>query len=439
MSEITGREGFAGKIGLLVTDPVLRFWAISLGVVLPLVSALLYPTYHVQMATPAYETTRVLEMPFVLFEIGFFLWAGRRQFELGPAIGRLPRDIVVAGSVLTIVMFASAILVSTNLSYALTHSLLWLVHFAFALAVVHTITRGSGDDLDGFMTWHVAGLILLAFYTAYWFATVPPADQLPFQEIKLRGAVPGWIDVRHFGSWTGAIAAAFAVRILYGANEASLRRDAFCYTLAAGLTVWSGTRAAILAILVVTLIFMVLHRKLPSFSRIALAFVLTAVACAAAYLLLPDHPAFYLFRIEEFGSMEQLTRTRWELWSRTVELWLQSPLIGIGTGAIFWEYAPDYFPTQPHNVILQFLYSWGVIGAAAGLWILFRAIRAVHRAGRDNPASYALMAMLYGLLFQSLLEGMLHYPRFIVSIIVLGAIVWRAGQGPAAGDSPAKS
>lgn len=49
---------------------------------------------------------------------------------------------------------------------------------------------------------------------------------------------------------------------------------------------------------------------------------------------------------------------------------------------------------------------------------------AVHRNVIGTRGYFALLGLFYGLLCQSLLEGMLHYPKFLVSIIVLAAMLY---------------
>ena len=416
------------KSVLVAGAGILLFFAIALGIAMPLVEAVVYPTYFTMMERPSIEISRIIELPYVLFEIGFILWAGRNGFDLSGKLNKLPRDIAIAAFVLLLAIFVSSAIIATNKPFSMTHALMWIVHLVFAMAVHDVLVRNRAMPDGRFLFWHGVGLAILALYTAYWFLTVPPADTLPFGEIRLRGAVPGWIDVRHFGSWTGAITAGFAIAILYGPGGKGLWWARLLYLLSAGLTVWTGTRAAILAVIVITLVFLAITRRLPEWRRIVWAAAMTMLACALAYLLLPDDPVFHLIKPSELESASNLTRTRWMLWSGSIEVWLRSPWFGLGSGSIFWEYAPDYTPTQPHNVIIQFLMSWGVVGAAAGLWILLRAIRAVHKAGRSLPITYPILAMVYALLFQSLLEGMLHYPRFIVSIMVGGAIVLAAAH-----------
>ena len=418
--------GTAAKVSVAIS------LAIVLGIAMPLITAVLYPTYFTQMAQPWREITRILEVPYVLFEIVFILWAGRRGFDLTAALKMLPLDIMLAGGVLVGAMGISSIAMSSDIPFALTHSLMWLVHLCFALAVYSVLTGEHPVDGDRFLAFHTVGLILLAIYTAWWFLTVPQPSTLPFGEVRLRGALPGWIDVRHFGSWTGAIAAGFSVRILWGQEGRGMTLAHLGYTIAAGLTVWSGTRAAILAIIAVCLIFLIM-RRFPELQRIGWAALLTALSCFGAYLFLPDDPNFWLIDLAELSTVGNATDTRGDIWWFSIRIWERSPWFGLGTGSIFWEFPTADTPTQPHNVILQFLISWGIVGASSGLWLLGRGIAAVHRAGRGDIALIALLGMLYALLFQSLLEGMLHYPRFIVSIMVLGAIVLASRKLPAQG------
>ncbi|MBX7541055.1 O-antigen ligase family protein [Qipengyuania sphaerica] len=422
-----GKPG-TGAAGLPRGDRLLLAFAVALGVAMPIVSAIAYPTYFVMMASQGVESTRLIEAPFLIFEFAVILWAGRRGFDVSKAVASLPRDIKIAGAILALAAFAGALLISKDTTYSLTHTLMWVIHAIFALALLHVFSARALSAGDSFLHWHVIGLVLLAVYTAWWFASVPPVEELPFNRVRLRGAVPGWIDVRHFGSWSGAITAAFAVRILYGAKGRDLTIALLCYFIAAGVTVWTGTRAAILTIMVVTFAFVLINRRLPDLPRIAWAVILTALACLAAYLLLPDDKVFWMFTPEEVGSAGEMTKTRRVMWTRTVELWLQSPILGLGTGAIFWEYSETFTPTQPHNVVLQFLVSWGIVGAAGGLWILGRAFAPVIGAGAKMPLLHPMLAMVLAFLFQSMLEGMLHYPRFIISIIVMSIIIFVASR-----------
>ena len=406
--------------------PVFLFWAIALGVVMPIVSALLYPTYHVMMPQPVYELTRLVEFPFVTLELSFIFWVMGKGFSFRRCFLNFPCDIRIAIFVLLVVIFSGVFFVSKNTAYSLLHSVLWIIHLVFALSLLFEFSRArpGGHDGDGFLGWHAIGLAVLGIFTAWRFTNPPPVDSLPFGEILWRGAIPGFIDVRHLGSWAGALAAGFAIRILFGMPDARLWWARLCYFLAAAMTIWSGTRAAVLAIIFVTFVFLMCLRRLPAWKKTGWAALASVLACGAAYILVWDRPPFWLITFSELASAEELTKTRAIMWGRTVQLWLQSPWLGLGTGSIFWEYGPDMTPTQPHNVALQFLVSWGVIGALSGLWILLRGLRVIHQKGISNPKLFGLLGVFHALVFQSLFEGMLHYPRFITEVIVLGLLIY---------------
>ena len=145
----------------------------------------------------------------------------------------------------------------------------------------------------------------------------------------------------------------------------------------------------------------------------------------AAWVLIPyNETAFMLYIPQDLANTYQITSGRSELWAATIHKWLESPWLGWGTGSQFWEvYVLSWPHTQPHNAVLQFLISWGVIGAVGALWLLGRATIAVHMKAVRNPVLQPMLAILYTLLLMSMLEGMLHYPRFIMLIFVMFGVI----------------
>ena len=131
-------------------SPLARFLAQArpimvalIAIVMPIVSALVYPTYIHHMLSPQAEFSRLIELPFVVSEVAVVLWAGRQGFDLSSAWRALPRDIRIAAGVLLLAIGVSALLISNNFAYSLTHSLIVLIHLVFALAVYHLLARRS--------------------------------------------------------------------------------------------------------------------------------------------------------------------------------------------------------------------------------------------------------------------------------------------------------
>lgn len=430
MSEIASNRQFE-RAGFTEKLPALVILGIAVGVVMPVVAALLYPTYR-HFVQPAWaEWTRLIELPFVICEVFVVHWALRSGMNLPAMWQKLARDLKIATWILLVGLFASSVLISAAPLQSLNMSIITLIHLLFALSVFHLVSSSSSRDMTPFMFALAAGLIILAMLTAFRFGFPPPLSQVPGREIEWASAVPGFISVRHFGSWTAAITAAFMALLLYPDDDRRIGWWRFFYFLAAAMTIWSGTRAAVLALMLTALILVLTKRKLPTVRALGILSILTVAAVAASWPLLPaDDPAFQLFRINGYGAdhvdnMNQVASGRMVLWAATWDRWLDSPLFGWGTGSVFWEVYVDWNHTQPHNVVLQFLISWGLVGAAGALWLLGRAVVTAQRTAQRQPDLHPPLAMLYTLLLMSLVEGMLHYPRFIMLIMILFAVILR--------------
>ncbi|GAA4052768.1 O-antigen ligase family protein [Parerythrobacter jejuensis] len=402
--------------------------AILVAILMPIVSGVVYPTYMHRMPVLSLEFSRLIEAPFLLAELGVVIWAYRVGLDRGKIWQALPRDVQWATGALIAGLTISSIFISRSTSASMTHSLMYVLHLFFAMSVYSLARHYGVDSIRKVLPVFGIGLVTLAIFTAVRFSFPPPAEKVFGGVIEWESALPGFINVRHFGAWTGAIAAGFAIKILFVDEARKLGWSHFFYCLAAGMTVWSGTRAALLGMVVVLLVTIISLRRFPDIRNIGIAFLLTAFAMGVAFLLLPPDPAFYLFNLNDTASANSLTSGRLKLWEQTYDRWLASPLFGWGSGSTFWEVDIGWSHTQPHNVVLQYLISWGILGAAGGLWLVGRMIKAVHRPAIAEPVLLPLLAIMYCLLFQSLLEGMLHYPRYIMAIIMLGGLILVASR-----------
>lgn len=421
----------AVRHGAGVRDPAV-WLGVTIGFLMPVVSAALYPTYMHQMQPAWAEWTRLMELPFVACELMIIHLAMRRGFRDVLVWESLPRDIKLALGLLAVGLVVGSVGVSRNPAASITLSIITVVHLRFASASYFLFQDERRAEPRAFLILLALGLVLLTVLTAWKFSFPPLTSTVPGGAIEWPSALPGFISVRHFGSWTGAIAAGLMVSLLYGSDDrTSVTR--LLYLLAAGLTCWSGTRGAVLAMAVVALVMAVSLRRMPGVGRIVSVGALSVLAFAAAVLLAPNgEPEFALFHWGDYKDAGTATSGRLDLWHDTFMRWLDAPIFGLGSGSTFWEVNIGWAHTQPHNVILQFLISWGLVGAAGGLWLLARAIVAVHRPGVADARLRPLTGMLYALLFMSLIEGMLYYPRFIMAIMIGFAMLMAERDRPAA-------
>lgn len=429
--------GQAATVGTRAGRLDLFTWlGIVVGIAMPIVAALIYPTYVHKMPSPWVEWTRLMELPFVACELAIIHVAIARGYRDGAIWTPLPRDIKIATGLLVIGLTVSSAFVSQQPATSIALSIITVIHVRFAAATFFLARQERAGAPGSFLSLLGLGLVALAVLTVWRFQLPPAATAVPGGTIEWHAALPGFINVRHFGSWTGAVAAGLMVALVYGKRAPDNLTRLF-YVLAAGLTCWSGTRAAVLAMGVVALITLVCMRRLPDARALVEVGGLSALALLGGVLLSPDLPDFILFMRDNLQSADAVTSGRTRLWHDTFYRWLDAPLFGWGSGSTFWEVNIGWPHTQPHNAVLQFLISWGLVGAAGGLWLLGRAIVATHRTGMADERLRPLAAMTYALLFMSLLEGMLHYPRFIMVIMIGFGVLFaaRERQGPAIGGS----
>lgn len=407
-----------------------------IGVVMPVLSALLYPVYMHQMQPAWAEWTRLMELPFVGCELAIIHVALRKGYRDDRIWTALPGDVRVALGLLVVGVTVSSVFFSKNVAASVTFSIVTLTHLRFG-AAFYFLAKSEKEDqarclVSKFGSGLILGLLILVVMTILKFHFPPAEWTVPGGKIEWPSALPGFINVRYFGSWAGAIAAGLMWALLYDRGK-KVEVYSLCYLLAAGLTCWSGTRAAVLAMAIVALIAVIGSRRLPTTRNLVRVIGLSGLAMLGAIIFAPEDPTFALFVQEDIGSAEALTSGRIALWQGTFHRWLDAPIFGWGSGSTFWEVDVGWWHTQPHNTLLLFLISWGVTGAAGAIWLLGRAIVATYHTGMDNEAVRPVAGALYGLLAMSLFAGMLHYPRFVMLIMICFAILFAERARTASG------
>lgn len=429
MLENSQTSRFQSAAHLIGSAPLLVI-SMIVGVLMPMIAAWVYPTYTHMMPDPVMEWTRLQEIPFVISEAIIIGWALLKGMELRYFKTIIPRHYLVAAGIFMVGLWSSTLFVSKVPATSLMISLSMLVHILFGLSVYYLVEYTKKPTVEQFASVLGVGLIALAILTACRFLFAALFAPIPGNEIEWSSALPGFISVRHFGSWTGAIAAIFATLLLNRGDDAPLSRFDLFFFLSMGMTIWSGTRAAVLAIAISFGIMILSNRRMPSLRMFGRLSILTGAAALLAFALIPyGNASFMLFDYLDgnvVGNTEQISGGRLSLWIGTYEKWLKAPWFGWGSGSTFWEvYVMDWTHTQPHNFILQFLISWGLVGAAGAIWLIVTTTVAAHRRVLAKPQTWPLLAGLYSLLIMALLEGMLHYPRFIMLIMMLYALIFR--------------
>lgn len=175
--------------------------------------------------------------------------------------------------------------------------------------------------------------------------------------------------------------------------------------LAALSIVLSGTRSAILGVVMGGLALMVIRR--PSVKRATIF----AAAIVAALVLLFVSPAGLRLRARLHWSLEDVRGgARLLLWRDTLAMTVRRPVSGYGLETFATEFPrfqsadlarafPDFYHESPHNMFLDTLASAGLAGFFALLWLCGFGVWCALRSARSRrPLAGSLAAALIGLL-----------------------------------------
>jgi O-antigen ligase len=169
-----------------------------------------------------------------------------------------------------------------------------------------------------------------------------------------------------------------------------------------------------------------------------------AVAAVAALPVLARLPRFA--SLLDFSSGTSFFRVK--LWVSAWRMFLDYPLLGTGPDNFLYLYRSRYILPEawqepnlshPHNLVLDFLTRFGLLGLAAGAWLMlafWRAALRVYRrlsalAGRlPEPERRSLLALvvgLMGLVAAMLAHGLVDHGLFLVDLsyaffLALGAV-----------------
>jgi len=418
---------FQQKIpGLLASDlqPAGRFLSVAI-LLIPFLQVLLYPDVTTGAGYVFYNilislveiifvvlilsTSRVRgyplnHTPFILW-LGFFLWS----MAVLATIADMPLQ---AGGIIS--------------------SLRFLIHFLFFVALSSYLIRqpAAGRDL---ITAILLSLVL--FLPAFWIKLYLIHDQPGFH---WTWSLPGFTNVRHLDYFLGGVVTLLALWPLIrdGERSTGLQRLGhgllllLCWTM----IFWSGGRGSAIAALGAITVILAFFRP-RGWRALGLSNLAVMLSAAGLSLLLPAPNESYglirfLTKITEVDSLNAFSAGRLKIWAEAFDLWRQNPWFGVGAGqtkALITAASATF--AQPHNVILQALMAWGLVGglpflgAIAGFfWRRGRAL--YYTATAPNPRNLVAYGLALTLAINALVDGTLYYPLplflFVIGVACSG-------------------
>ncbi|QZD90392.1 O-antigen ligase family protein [Qipengyuania aurantiaca] len=227
--------------------------------------------------------------------------------------------------------------------------------------------------------------------------------------------------VRHLGYLV-----VFQVGIAAGLAFTSDRRWQFLIAILAGFTFanLAGGRAAILACLLAAMTAAVLS---PSWKKnVGAVACLYATSVPLSFIYIPpqDHWGIQRLILTVLGytGSVNMEAGRMMLWERALDLIRQEPFYGHGDGQFIYH-VQDLWPAfHPHNIYLQMVVQFGVIGALAVSYLVGRGIWInIQGQHRNVPA----LAAVAGTLALGLLDGPLFYTSALTLFVMCCAALYR--------------
>lgn len=160
-----------------------------------------------------------------------------------------------------------------------------------------------------------------------------------------------------------------------------------------------GARANLLAILIALISIVFLYKDK---FRLVVAPFITLIVAIFIYIFISFNG------ITKVGSSlnRYSSSGRIDLWEKALAVWLDNPVLGVG-GANFVNNPPMLFYAHPHNLILQWLAEWGIVGVllTVGLCILSYKIICMRRT-----IPPFILGFFIAFLVNVLLSGTMIYP-----------------------------
>ena len=390
---------------------------IALALTIPMfVSGFVFKTYDIAMASLPAEILRQLNAPFVVAELLVIGTAVRRGFRAQAAMAALDRPARLALLFFLSTFWIGGVFVSTAAPFATLFNLTYAVHALFLGAVAHLGQGVTREQAAAFLRVLVIGLLAFAAFIAVRFLN-PPAGR-PIGTISWQFAVPGFISVRLFGAMVAPWAAIAIYLAVKRGDEPLYRRWIYlACIITSAMVVWSGTRAAVLGLIVAGGVALILDKPrlrartvLPTTAAVVMGLIL-------AYGLLPYNDTdFWLIVPTDFaGDADQLASGRLQLWLATWDAFLTVPLFGAGPGATAWILPGSVVPhIQPHNFVLEFLLNWGFLAALAACYLLAITVIAAHRAARRATDAVPFVLAADCLLTMAFVDGIFHFAQHLM-------------------------
>ena len=285
------------------------------------------------------------------------------------------------------------------------------IQIAFCLSLLRflAISGKSAKSIFLSFAFGVVTLTLVHFCILYWGPYCGPAAWSvdPFLSPNMRDA----------GDLATAAIAIFGIMAWTGKKSLHSTTGFIGYIISWTYLLWSGGRIGIVSAMFVNVLILAFlwHRQVIGINKITmtvLAFIIAFMLCEK--LSIYDWNGFVRFSSEWQQKTFQgdMTNGRMDAWIWSIKAWLQKPWFGLGPYSFYFiptRFAQGYYHDHPHNVFIQCLVEWGIVGTALFLIFLstlfITGIKNLWQSSQINPAFLASAAIISNLSISSLVSG----------------------------------
>jgi O-antigen ligase len=315
-----------------------------------------------------------------------------------------------------------------NVWVALVRTSEWMCYLSFAWAL-----RQRWKQWPQRISWDVLFLIsgfLVGILRMAWIYVQiddPRSDRWTY-------LLPGFHHIRHISLFAALLLPYVYAELIHRRPMASILR--FCLASVVWMAIiWAGGRGACIVSVFSLGLLLFLNKEAEKRKQLFLLILGTLVAGVFLSDMTAPHQ-FGLSRILNPNQILNSTETtldvyssgRLEIWAYFFNLLLESPWLGIGPDHFQFHSHTVQMLFQPHNIFLQFALEWGIVGACAGLTLLFGFIFFVYKSFRwtASPSSIAIAALssLTGALLYGITDEPFYTPQGLLCCFFSMAVLW---------------
>jgi O-antigen ligase len=358
MGEGLKRYFIPGVIGFAPLATFLLTWDVaSYGKMTSIIRALSLPELSAELAAIA-----------IAFAEGMLPWLRQMRMSRPPAIALAALVLVAVGTVM----------IAPDRLGAASHTFFWIVHLCFGFSIAFLCGRVfRGSDL---VRCYLLGF---AAFAAAFAAFAITNFHRPLDWTR---DLPAVVHIRHLGIYATAI-----IGLCIGLMATASRTEVWigaCAVAASGfaLALWTGARGPVFAAGAAVAIGLLIApdmRRIRAWGGTLLS--LFAGLLAVIRLPVPAGNMGFARTVSATTQSGDVGTGRMALWKGVVQAIERQPLFGYGEGQM-QSVAPYYTMAQPHNLVLQVLLAWGVIGLVCVCVLGFAFARMALPAIRRDPA-----------------------------------------------------